>query len=189
MNETTTWKFIVSSVPFTSLWTFEANTDSWNPYSYEKASLLTALHSVKNVIILSGDRHEFATIKFNGEGSAHSIVEVSTSPMSMFWVPLIRTLRDKSEETVKHLKEITNVVDGQVVTEYVEEEVPQEEVLKYVPQGNYKWSVRSSRFFLDMRSHLDRSTFEVDTRDPKHPKVRLELMADGVPVYECVRFV
>lgn len=105
-------------------------------------SLLNALHSVKNVIVLSGDRHEFAAIKFNGEGpGAHSILEVSTSPMSMFWVPLLRTLRPASENTVKRVREITNVVEGQAVTEQVEEEVPQEEVLKYVPDGNYKWQV------------------------------------------------
>ena len=125
------------------------------------------MHTVKNVILLSGDRHEFAAIKFNAEGAGHSLIEVSTSPMSMFWVPLIRTLRDRSKETVKQLVEVQKEVDGAFVSELVEEEVPQEEVLKYVPEGNFKWS-----------------TFEVDTRDMQHPVVRLELMADGRPAYE-----
>lgn len=125
------------------------------------------MHTVKNVILLSGDRHEFAAIKFNAEGTGHSLIEVSTSPMSMFWVPLIRTLRDKSERMVKRLVEVQKEAEGDVVSEVVEEEVPQEEVLKYVPEGNYKWS-----------------TFEVDTRDTQHPVVRLELMSDGRPVYE-----
>lgn len=141
VNNTATFKFVVSSVPFTSLWTFEAETDSWNPYAYEKANLLKVMQSVPNVIVLSGDRHEFAAVKFNAEGSGHSIVEISTSPMSMFWVPLIRTLNMASESTVKQTREVTKVVDGVEVTEVVEEEVPQEEVLKYVPKGNYKWCV------------------------------------------------
>lgn len=103
-------------------------------------AILSVLHTVKNVIILSGDRHEFATIKFNGEGlGSHSILEVSTSPMSMFWVPLLRSLRLASDDTVKHVKEVNNIIDGQTITELLEEEVPREEVLKYVPEGNYKW--------------------------------------------------
>ena len=139
MNNTATFKFVVSSVPFTGLWTFEAEADSWNPYTYEKAGLLQAMQSVPNVIVLSGDRHEFAAIKFNAEGAGHSIVEASTSPMSMFWVPLIRTLKPHSENTVKQTREVVTVVDGIEVKEVVIEEMPQEQVLKYVPQGNYKW--------------------------------------------------
>ena len=106
--------------------------------------LLKAMQSVKNVIILSGDRHEFAAIKFNADSvDKQSIVEVSTSPMSMFWVPLIRTLRPASEATVKRVHEVTEEFDGEMFTQVTEEEVPQEEVLKYVPEGNYKWSVIS----------------------------------------------
>ncbi|GJE97915.1 PhoD-like phosphatase-domain-containing protein [Phanerochaete sordida] len=167
VNNTATFKFIVSSVPFTALWTYEAETDSWNPYTHEKDSLLATMHTVKNVILLSGDRHEFAAVKFNAEGAGHSLIEVSTSPMSMFWVPLVRTLRPRSERTVRRLAEVQREVEGGVVVEEVEEEVPQEEVLKYVPEGNYKWS-----------------TFEIDTRDMEHPTARLELMSDGLPVYE-----
>ena len=74
VNQTTTFKFIVTSVPFTSLWTHDAQTDSWAGYAAEKASLLSALHTVPNVYLLSGDRHEFAEIEFNpvneaGEGA------------------------------------------------------------------------------------------------------------------------
>ena len=142
MNNTATFKFVVSSVPFTALWTYEAETDSWNPYAHEKANLLSVMQSVPNVIVLSGDRHEFAAVKFNAEGNGHSIVEISTSPFSMFWVPLVRTLKMASESTVKQTREVvTTGVDGVEVTEIVEEEVPQEEVLKYVPKGNYKWYV------------------------------------------------
>ncbi|KAI0060520.1 hypothetical protein BV25DRAFT_1917618 [Artomyces pyxidatus] len=56
--------FIVTSVPFTSLWTHEAVTDSWAGFTHEKATILSALHTVPNVIMLSGDRHEFAAVQF-----------------------------------------------------------------------------------------------------------------------------
>jgi len=53
------------SVPFTSLWTHDAQTDSWAAYTSEIASLLSALHTAPNVYLLSGDQHEFAAIEFN----------------------------------------------------------------------------------------------------------------------------
>ena len=84
VNSTTTFKFIITSVPFTSLWTHDARIDSWSAYAEEKSAILEALFTVPNVIILSGDRHEFAAIEFNGQGaSRHQVVEFSTSPMSM----------------------------------------------------------------------------------------------------------
>jgi len=63
VNTTATFKFVVSSVPFTSLWGADALTDAWRAYPEEKAAILNALHSVPNVVILSGDRHEFAAVE------------------------------------------------------------------------------------------------------------------------------
>lgn len=140
VNQTSTFKFIVSSVPFTSLWTHDAQTDSWAGYESEKAALLNVLHTVPNVVILSGDRHEFAAIEFNPDGFGHRVVEISTSPLSMFYIPFIRTLRQASESTVNS----TKVVDGEKIVE----EIPQERVLKYIAQGNYKWYVAHSSFNL-----------------------------------------
>ncbi|THG96831.1 hypothetical protein EW026_g5077 [Hermanssonia centrifuga] len=170
VNTTATFKFIVTSVPFTSLWQHDARKDSWAAYPYEKMGLLNALHSVPNVILLSGDRHEFAAIKFNHEGIGHSVLEVSTSPLSMFYVPFVRTLRMVSQTTVKTIKEVVNAIEGENTTTFEEEEVPQEQVLKYIAKGNYKWS-----------------SFEVDTRDPQHPVVYLEVMIDGVSEYKEAR--
>jgi alkaline phosphatase D len=83
VNSTMTFKFIVTSVPFTSLWTHDS-VDSWAAYEEEKAAILDALFTVPNVIILSGDRHEFAAIEFSGQNaSSHRVLEISTSPMSM----------------------------------------------------------------------------------------------------------
>ncbi|KAI0003310.1 PhoD-like phosphatase-domain-containing protein [Russula compacta] len=154
-NQTATFKFIVTSVPFTSLWTHDAQVDSWAAYVSEKASLLSALHTVPNVFLLSGDRHEFASIEFNPPNKAgigsHVVREFSTSPLSMFYVPLVRTLRAASEAVVPRTRLRIEVV----------EEVPMERVLKYLPIGNYKWAA-----------------IEVDTRNPEHPKLNLEIVID-----------
>jgi len=165
VNQTATFKFIVTSVPFTSLWTHDAQTDSWAGYDSEKASLLSALHTVPNVYLLSGDRHEFAAIEFNpvSEG-AHVVREFSTSPFSMFYVPLVRTLRAASEAVVRRTR--LRIVDEESPPEPVVEEVPAERVLKYLPIGNYKWS-----------------TIEIDTRNPEHPKLNLEVVIDGKVAY------
>lgn len=141
VNNTATFKFIVTSVPFTSLWTYEGLYDTWAGFEHEKASLLGAFHTVPNVILLSGDRHEFAAIEFtSADTDAYPVYEVSTSPMSMFYVPLVRTLRMRSEAVVSRRKEMSRVGEnGTVEVEVVEEEVPKERVLKYIAQGNYKW--------------------------------------------------
>jgi alkaline phosphatase D len=151
VNQTATFKFIVTSVPFSSLWTHDAQVDSWAAYASEKASLLSALHTVPNVYLLSGDRHEFAAIEFNPlneTGTAsHVVREFSTSPLSMFYVPLIRTLRAASEAVVPR-KWLVRVVDEEnpmAEMVEVEEEVPMERVVKYLPIGNHKWCVCSCR--------------------------------------------
>lgn len=163
VNNTATFKFIVSSVPFTSLWQHDAVHDSWAGYANEKAALVDALHTIPNVIILSGDRHEFAAIEFTGEGTGHKFIEVSTSPLSMFYVPFVRTLQLVSPHLVRRLVENPTSSDA---SEVIEVEIPQEQVLKAIATGNYKWS-----------------SFEVDTRDVDHPTVYLEVMIDGHKAY------
>lgn len=64
VNSTATFKFIVSSVPFTSLWHgWDGQKDTWAGYRIERDSLLDVLQYIPNVVILSGDRHEFAFIE------------------------------------------------------------------------------------------------------------------------------
>jgi len=73
VNSTTTFKFIVSSVPFTTLWKGpDGATDSWAAYPEERNALLDVLEYVPNVIVISGDRHEFAVIEMRGK-----ILEIS----------------------------------------------------------------------------------------------------------------
>jgi alkaline phosphatase D len=97
----------------------------------------------------------------------------------MFYVPLIRTLRPRSDEalniTTTELKTIPSEAEGaepevEVVTK--REEVPVEQVLKYIATGNYKWS-----------------SFDVDTTDRSKPVVRLEVLFDGHVGYQCVHFI
>lgn len=140
-NQTSTFKFIISSVPFTTLWQHDAQTDSWAAFSQERASLLDSLHTVPNLFILTGDRHEFAAIEFNGPHDwSRTIYEISTSPMNMFYVPLLRTLNMESsrlvERTYWHMSD--NEDGGQSLTKDMRM-LPEERVLKYIPVGNSKW--------------------------------------------------
>ncbi|KAK4501416.1 hypothetical protein PRZ48_007225 [Zasmidium cellare] len=62
------WKVLVSSVPFTKNWWFGAQ-DTWRGYLGERQIILEAMWDVGlrggvGVIILSGDRHEFAATAF-----------------------------------------------------------------------------------------------------------------------------
>lgn len=116
VNHTATFKFIASSVPFTTLWggplDFDGRTDGWSFYADERKHLLDVFQYVPNVILLTGDRHEFASVAFRD-----AVLEFSTSPLSMFYIP-IRTLAQ--EHTI---------------------DPPGEEVLlKYLPDGNHKWT-------------------------------------------------
>jgi len=192
VNQTATFKFIITSVPFTSLWTHDAQIDSWAAYASEKASLLSALHTVPNVYLLSGDRHEFAAIEFNPLNetgtAAHVVREFSTSPLSMFYVPLIRTLRTASEAVVPRTR--LRMVDEENPMEEVVEEVPMERVVKYLPIGNYKWLrlflCDVCRILILTTSVLCRSAIEIDTRNPEHPKLNLEVVIDGKVAYKWV---
>ena len=114
-------------MPFTSLWGHDAVKDSWAGYEVEKTQILQDLHSVPNVFILSGDRHEFAAIEFTGESEgSYTVQELSTSPLNMFYIPFVRTLKTQSEDTVQRTRtEVTLTEDGPKV-ETIEEEVPKE---------------------------------------------------------------
>ena len=87
-----------------------------------------------NVVIISGDRHEFAVIEFNPPDPkhAHVVREISTSPLSMFYVPFFRTLESQSAQTLTR-----NVTVAENVT--TEVKVPYERRVAYLYKGNSKW--------------------------------------------------
>lgn len=135
VNSTATFKFVVSSVPFNTLWggplDWDGKTDSWAAYTSEREYLLQYMQYVPNVIVLSGDRHEFASVGIARQGSRadyHPITEFSTSPLSMFYLP-VRTLSQS------HGLGPTGA----------------ERLYKYLPDGNVKWS----EFEVDTRDTSD----------------------------------
>ncbi|KAF9646868.1 hypothetical protein BDM02DRAFT_3118064 [Thelephora ganbajun] len=67
-----------------TLRTHDAAVDSWAACTAAKTSILDTIATVPDVIILSGDRHEFALVEFNHPGSTgHRVFEISTNPLSM----------------------------------------------------------------------------------------------------------
>jgi len=109
------WKIVVSSVPFTRNWRFGSQ-DTWAGYLAERQVVLEAMWDVgatssTGVVVLSGDRHEFAATAFpppEGNqkwGPEATVHEFSTSPLSMFYLP-IRTYKEvegEGERCIKYL--------------------------------------------------------------------------------------
>jgi len=95
--------------------------------------------------------------------TGHRVLEISTSPLSMFYIPFVRTLLPASASTTprKNVHSTVHEDGNELVVELVEQ-VPHERVLKYLPVGNYKWSA-----------------IEVDTSNPESPIARLEVVIDG----------
>jgi len=102
------WKIIVTGVPFTKNWQFGSE-DTWGGYLVERRKILEAswelstTHGV-GVVILSGDRHEFAATSFPPPKDSHypvsaTVHEFSTSPLSMFYLPF-RTYSEVDDEDV-----------------------------------------------------------------------------------------
>ena len=102
------WKIIASSIPFTKNWRF-GDADTWAGYLYERQIILEAMWDVGlrggvGVVVLSGDRHEFAATAFPPPAGAKwplsaTVHEFSTSPLSMFYLP-VRTYWQEDEEDV-----------------------------------------------------------------------------------------
>jgi alkaline phosphatase D len=137
------WKIIVTGIPFTKNWQFGSE-DTWGGHLFERQRILEAAwehssaHSV-GIVILSGDRHEFAATSFPPpEGSrwpiSATVHEFSTSPLSMFYLP-IRTYKQVDDEDV---------------------------TIKYLPDGNSKFGaveittpVHSEQSHLNYRLFID----------------------------------
>ena len=92
------WKFVISSIPFTRNWRLNS-ADTWANYLHERRIILEAMWDVGlrgdgvGVVVLSGDRHEFAATAFpppkDGKWPLSATMhEFSTSPLSMFYLPV-----------------------------------------------------------------------------------------------------
>jgi alkaline phosphatase D len=101
------WKFIASSVPFTKNWPVNVK-DTWGGFLVERKQILEAMWDSgaqgTSVVILSGDRHEFAATRFPPpvdsrwpqSATAH---EFSTSPLNQFAFPF-PTYKQTDDEDV-----------------------------------------------------------------------------------------
>jgi alkaline phosphatase D len=106
------WKIVASSVPFTKNWPVNTQ-DTWGGFLAERRIILEAMWDVAStgvgVVVLSGDRHEFAATKFppsppaGEEGGrwreSATVWEFSASPLSQFYSP-IPTYRQMDREDV-----------------------------------------------------------------------------------------
>ncbi|KAJ6783013.1 hypothetical protein PWT90_09192 [Aphanocladium album] len=102
------WKIVASSVPFTKNWPVNVQ-DTWGGFLVERRRILEAMWDAgargMGVLVLSGDRHEFAATKFPppadskwpASAAAH---EISTSPLNQFASPF-PTYRQTDDEDVK----------------------------------------------------------------------------------------
>ncbi|TQV93146.1 alkaline phosphatase [Cordyceps javanica] len=102
------WKIVASSVPFTKNWPVNVQ-DTWGGFLVERRKILEAMWDAgargMGVLILSGDRHEFAATKFPPPADSHwpasaAAHEISTSPLNQFASPF-PTYRQTDEEDVK----------------------------------------------------------------------------------------
>lgn len=102
------WKIVASSVPFTKNWPVNVR-DTWGGFLAERQLILEAMWETAargiGVIVLSGDRHEFAATKFPPpEGSKwteeSTVYEFSASPLSQFYSP-IGTYKQVDDDDVK----------------------------------------------------------------------------------------
>ncbi|KOS18794.1 hypothetical protein ESCO_000657 [Escovopsis weberi] len=106
------WKVVASSVPFTKNWPVNVR-DTWGGFLVERQEVLEAMWDTSaqgyGVIILSGDRHEFAATKFppppeSKWNESSTVYEFSTSPLSQFASPFPSYRQtDQEDVMIKYL--------------------------------------------------------------------------------------
>lgn len=102
------WKIVASSIPFTKNWRVNA-VDTWAGYLVERQTILEAMWDVGlrggvGVVVLSGDRHEFAATAFPPPAGGRwpvsaTVNEFSTSPLSQFYLP-VKTYKQTDDADV-----------------------------------------------------------------------------------------
>ncbi|KAK4453187.1 alkaline phosphatase D [Podospora aff. communis PSN243] len=100
------WKIVASSVPFTKNWRVNTR-DTWGGFLAERRRVLEAMWDCAargvGVVVLSGDRHEFAATKFPPPPDSRwpeSAVawEFSVSPLSQFYSPIPTYMQTDNED-------------------------------------------------------------------------------------------
>ncbi|EFR01261.1 alkaline phosphatase [Nannizzia gypsea CBS 118893] len=138
------WKLISSSVPFTKNWHI-GTSDTWGGYLKERQVLLEAMWRAERtlgtrIVLLSGDRHEFAATKFPNPATQPSnptsssiskaegqgIYEFCVGPLSQFYLPSSSYYQTDDEDVT----------------------------IKYVPNGNFKFGAVDVEILPDGESVL-----------------------------------
>lgn len=143
------FKVLVSSIPFTENWkgvdgeiwniltlpqltNCVGHLDTWGGFLTERLKILMAIdQSKRDIIVISGDRHEFASTIITSQSdkkAAGRAFEFSISPLNQFYLP-IPTYSQQANDTE----------------------------LKYLPHGNVKWG----KFSVDTTGEIPRMDFEL----------------------------
>jgi len=142
------WKIVVSSIPFTKNWRVNS-IDTWAGYLHERQLLLEAMWDVgmssgTGIVLLSGDRHEFAATAFPPPAGGRwpisaTVNEYSVGPLSQFYLP-VHTYRQEDEEDVE-VKYIPNG-NSKVGVVTIEDAASDQSILKFklFVDGKEAWS-------------------------------------------------
>ncbi|KAK3069338.1 hypothetical protein LTR53_012401 [Teratosphaeriaceae sp. CCFEE 6253] len=156
------WKIVVSSIPFTKNWWFGAQ-DTWRGYLGERQIILEAMWDVGlrggiGVIVLSGDRHEFAATAFPPppEGKEEIIglgpIGLGALGLNPMLTPQTTGLRTKRKKwplsaTVHEFSASPLSMFYLPVRTYAESSTSEEYLsdvcIKYIPDGNSKFGAIS----------------------------------------------
>jgi alkaline phosphatase D len=102
------WKIVASSVPFTKNWPVNTK-DTWGGFLVERQKVLEAMWDTSangvGVVIISGDRHEFAATKFPPPPESRwpetaTVHEFSVSPLNQFASPVPSYRQTDSEDVM-----------------------------------------------------------------------------------------
>ncbi|KAJ4613605.1 hypothetical protein HRR85_003907 [Exophiala dermatitidis] len=151
------WKIIASSVPFTKNWRF-GTSDTWGGFLRERSEILAAMHAAERelgirVIILSGDRHEFAAIRY-----PPPIIDLAAL------LPVPQQVKSKNTAATKKASSSSSVVghSPQSISSVVYDRTPQ--------AGPHEFSVGPlSMFYLPFRTFK-----QIDEED-----VAIKYLPDG----------
>ncbi|KAK4888447.1 hypothetical protein LTR27_012670 [Elasticomyces elasticus] len=156
------WKVLVSSVPFTKNWWFGAQ-DTWRGYLGERQIILEAMWDVGlkggvGVIVLSGDRHEFAATAFPPppDGKEEIIglgpIGIGANPLNPLLAPSSAGLRTRRKRwplsaTVHEFSASPLSMFYLPIRTYAESSTSEDYLsdvcIKYIPDGNSKFGAVS----------------------------------------------
>ncbi|ODM19955.1 hypothetical protein SI65_04941 [Aspergillus cristatus] len=200
------WKIIASSVPFTKNWHI-GTTDTWGGFLNERRTVFEAMWRAERelgvrIVLLSGDRHEFATTRFPDPSlgfdtedlepntAGEGVHEFTVGPLSMFYLPVRSYWQsDREDVTVKYIPD-GNVKYGLIDIRNGEEPVDTHSgtpvlvpssVLTYslYVDGAVVWEYRLSVPLPEKQGRLPAGSTAKHPRLPPGKVVRDERQAEG----------